>query len=135
MIQYCDNLYASYDPKEEKYQILTSSVDEMVKKLNMKQMNNKPFYEWILNTETYVKPYFDIDCKNCLVNGEELLNNAAQFIKDKFNSLNLAISCSSYEQKISYHVIVCDVKIMYADLIEFKQRYTKEFKELYLDID
>lgn len=124
--------------------VQTTSVIKMASKL--KKPTTATVYEILSTTaDSYNKPYFDIDYKESehpttfaemLKNKEDsILKPSTDFICKHFKCKysDLAISESSYTDKISYHVIIPTMKVNHFDLVEFKNHHTPEFKKLNMD--
>jgi hypothetical protein len=98
--------------------------------------NNEYRYE-IIQDDTYIRPYFDIDLKTTTEGDEfdglkkETLKKYKQYIKNIFVGLvqdvDLSISDSSQTGfKISYHIIVSNIKTTKTDLRNLSKTWDKK---------
>ena len=130
------------NPKSD---ILTHNAKSLIKYLKEHGPNND-FYEFV-SKETYIKPYFDLDCKIddkntniCLENKEQILKNALDFIRKEFNINNdiidnecFAICDGSRSDKISFHINIIGKKTKINDLIQWKNDNTQNIKKYHID--
>jgi len=137
-IQYCTILKSS--PKEWKY----GSEKNITDLLNNGQYKESGVYECItLDKNIYVKPYFDIDLKRedydnfdeLKEQKRKLKNEAIEYLNPFFGSTKAdwAISESEYDDKISYHLVLSTVQVLYTRLQMFKDIHVKEFKDHCID--
>lgn len=100
---------------------------------------SRPLYE-IFDTTTneYVRPFFDLDCER--VEGEDLDENEVLEKAIIYISQILGIDKTKVEycnacgdKKISYHLIVPDYKVKYADLIQLKDENEEDYSKHKLD--
>ena len=84
---------------------------------------------------TYIKPYFDIDDKDCKIDITTLFSNIISFLNKIFDSKDedWAISDDSRATKSSFHITLPCVKTTINDMILLKDAYKDEFKKLCID--
>ena len=120
-----------YDGQNDYIEMSLDSIEE-----EMTVSPEKTKYE-VLNPKhtLWIKPYFDIDDKQCNLKVDTLYNTTIHFLNKIFGVENndWAVSDDSRKSKSSFHLTFPCFKTTVGDMILLKDHYKDEFKQYNID--
>jgi hypothetical protein len=127
---------SKYTTKEDTKSVLINKIKKFVKQ-------NPTSYEIIDRTKhEYVRPYFDIDVNDTEEGFNALFNSKEQFLSNikeciikhfKCEDNDFAISETERKDKISYHIILHNKKVLFSDFCTYMKQNKIEFNKFHID--